>query len=43
MAGQLHLSAKTVETCWTHATEKLGLQSGAQPVEYALRRDLLGE
>jgi two-component system response regulator NreC len=43
IAGQLHLSVKTVETYRARAMEKLGLQSRAQLVEYAMRRGLLGE
>ncbi len=41
IAGQLHLSVKTVETYRARAMEKLGLRSRAQLVEYALRRGLL--
>jgi two-component system response regulator NreC len=43
IAGQLHLSVKTVETYRARAMEKLGLQSRAQLVEYAMRRGLLVE
>lgn len=43
IADQLHLSVKTVETYRARAMEKLGFQSRAQLVEYAMRRGLLGE
>jgi two-component system response regulator NreC len=43
IAGQLHLSIKTVETYRSRAMEKLGLRTRAQLVQYAVQRGLLTE
>jgi two-component system response regulator NreC len=41
MAGQLYLSARTVETHRSHIQQKLGVSSRAELVRYALDNDLI--
>jgi two-component system response regulator NreC len=41
VAGQLHLSPRTVETHRAHIHRKLGLKTRAELVQHALRRGLL--
>ncbi len=41
IAGQLHLSRRTVESHRAHIHRKLGLRTRAELVQYALRRHLL--
>jgi DNA-binding NarL/FixJ family response regulator len=43
IAGELHLSTKTVETYRVRISEKLGLRSRTQLVQYALRQGWLNE
>jgi two-component system, NarL family, response regulator NreC len=42
IAGQLHLSRRTVETDRAHIHRKLGLRTRAELVRYALRHQLMG-